>query len=137
MIDDNLQVNSSGVVLKDLTVNFKNFHYYLMGGRIFNISPNLKLKPQAMIKLAQGAPVQFDINLSTLIKERLWIGAAYRTEADVSGLLGIYLTPQLLLGYSYDYPLTQIQDYTTGSHEITLSYVFGFGGKKIVSPRYF
>ncbi len=137
MIDDNIQVNSSGTVVKDLTVEFKSFHYYLMAGRLFNVNHNLKLKPQAMVKMAQGAQTELDFNVSALIKERLWVGASYRTGADVSGLLGVYITPQMLLGYSYDFALTKMQDYTTGSHELSLSYVFGFGGKKIVSPRYF
>jgi len=137
MIDDNIQVNSSGNVVKDLTVDFGSFHYYVMAGGLINASHSIKIKPQAMVKMVQGAQTQLDINVNALIKERLWIGAAYRTGADVSGLLGIYITPQMLLGYAYDFSLTKIQDYSNGSHELSLSYVFGFGGKKIVSPRYF
>jgi len=137
MVDDNINVNSNGDVLKKVTVNFNSFHYYLTAGRVFTVNHNLKLKPQGMVKAAQGAPMEFDINLNALVKERLWLGASYRSGSDVSGLLGIYITPQMLLGYSYDYPISKIQDYTSGSHEVSLSYVFGYGGKKIVSPRYF
>jgi type IX secretion system PorP/SprF family membrane protein len=137
LLDDNIRVSSDGKVLGNNRVVLNKFHYYAMLGKVFIIGPNLNIVPQAMLKAVRNAPLQFDININALIKERLWLGLSYRSKADASCLAGVYITPQLLFTYSYDYPLTKLHDYTSGSHEIGISYTFRFKGKKVVSPRYF
>jgi type IX secretion system PorP/SprF family membrane protein len=137
MIDDNLTLDNAGTVLRHLVVSPKKFHYYLTVGRAFTVSPNFMIKPMVLIKAVSNAPVEFDIDLSTLIHQRIWLGAAYRSNADISAMAGIQITPQFLLSYAYDYPITEIRKYSLGSHEICLSYLFSFKGQKIVSPRYF
>jgi hypothetical protein len=47
------------------------------------------------------------------------------------------LTKKLRLGYSYDFTLTDVKDYSSGSHEIMLGYDFGYDIMKIKTPRYF
>jgi len=137
LVDDNVQVNSNGDVLKNVSVNLNSFHYYFTTGRVFDINPELKLKPQLMFKVVRGAPAQMDINVNALVSDRLWFGAGYRSGADMSAMTGIMITPQMLLGYSYDFPLTRLNKHTGGSHEFSLSYLFNYGAKKIVSARYF
>ncbi len=137
MVDDNLALLNNGDIVKNLTVKPSKFHYYVVAGRIFRITPDFMLKPQLMMKAVANAPVEFDLNLSALIKETFWLGFSYRTGSDASAIIGIQATPQFLIGYSYDYSLTDLQKYNQGSHEIMLSYLFGYKGKKIVSPRYF
>ena len=104
---------------------------------MFTLADNLKLKLQGMVKAVQNAPLQYDVNANFLIKEKIWIGASYRSGDAVSGILGIQVSPQFIVSYSYDYTLSKIQKYTTGSHEFALGYVFMYKGKKIVTPRYF
>jgi hypothetical protein len=72
-----------------------------------------------------------------LIKEILWVGLAYRSSADMSAMIGVQIGPRFLISYSYDYPTSSLNKFTTGSHEIVLSALFGYKGKKIVSNRYF
>lgn len=90
-----------------------------------------------MIKAVQNAPLQYDLNANFLIKEKIWAGLSYRSGDAVSAILGVQVSPQFVVSYSYDYTLSQIQKYSQGSHEIALSYVFMYKGKKIVTPRYF
>ncbi|MEI6765202.1 MAG: type IX secretion system membrane protein PorP/SprF [Bacteroidota bacterium] len=137
LLDDNIKVSSDGTILGNNKVVLNKFHYYATIGKVFVLGPNLKIVPQLMLKAVSNAPFQFDVNVNALMKERLWLGLSYRSRADISGLAGVYITPQLLLTYSYDYPLTILHDYTSGSHEIGISYTFRFKGKKVVSPRYF
>lgn len=117
--------------------NFKNFHYYLTGAYVFKTSENVKLKPSLMIKAVQGAPVEFDLNLNVLFHEIFWIGSTYRTGDAVALLTQVQITRQFRLGYSYDYTLTKLGKYNSGSHEITLGYDFNFRKSKVVTPRYF
>lgn len=137
MIDDGLVMSSSGDILKHLVVRPEKFHYYFTIGNAFKINPDFMLKPQVMLKAVLNSPIQMDFNLSALFFEKFWLGTSYRSLADVSVIAGIQVTPQFLISYSYDYQLTELQQFTSGSHEIALSYLFSFKGRKIVSPRYF
>lgn len=137
LIDDHVLFTSTGDVLKTTKISPQSFHYYLAVGYLFDVNDYLKLKPQAMIKAVQNAPVNFDVNVNALIKDMIWVGASYRSSSDISGLLGVQLGPQFIFSYSYDFPLTKIQTYTQGSHEIALGYLFTYKGKKLVTPRYF
>lgn len=112
-------------------------HYFLTAGYVFDLGPSLKLKPNFLVKAVQGAPVEYDINANLLIKEVLWVGASYRTNDALSLILEMLLTPQLRLGYAYDYTTTELQEFNTGSHELMLNYRFSFNKSKILSPRYF
>jgi hypothetical protein len=47
------------------------------------------------------------------------------------------VNPYFVVSYAYDYSLSKLQKYTSGSHEIALGYIFVYKGKKIVTPRYF
>ena len=137
MVDDNISLSSAGKVIKNTSVDPGKFHYYFTIGRVFDVGDELKLKPQAMIKAVKNAPAEFDLNLNALIAEKLWIGASYRSKADASAIVGIQINPQFIVSYSYDYSLSKIRNFSSGSHEIALGYVFGFKGKNIVSNRYF
>ncbi len=137
MVADNLGITSTGDVKKNTSIDPSKFHYYFTIGRVFNAGDDVKLKPQVMLKAVKNAPVEMDLNLSALLMEKIWIGASYRTKADLSFLAGIQVNPQFLVSYSYDYSLNDLSSYNSGSHEIGLGYVFGFKGKKVISNRYF
>ena len=90
-----------------------------------------------MVQAVQNAPLIYNINANFLIKEMVWAGASYRSGSSVSLIAGVQISPQFLVGYSYDYTLNAIQKYSQGSHEIVLNYLFTYKGKKVVTPRYF
>lgn len=137
LLDDHLSFSTEGAYSKGIRFRFKSFTYYLAAGRLFTISPNFKLKPHMMMKATANSPLQIDLNLNALIRERLWLGLGYRSNADIMAMAGIHITPALLLSYSYDYQVTGINKHSGGSHEICLSYLLNYHGKKIMSPRYF
>ncbi len=137
MIDDHILFDANGDYTKVTKMSPQKFHYYLTLGRIFTLTDGLKLKGQAMIKAVQNAPLQYDLNANFLIKEKIWAGLSYRSGDAVSAILGIQVSPQFVVSYSYDYTLSQIQKYSQGSHEIALSYVFKYKGKNVITPRYF
>ncbi|MBI3521223.1 MAG: type IX secretion system membrane protein PorP/SprF [Bacteroidetes bacterium] len=137
MVDDSYMFDQSGGLVKSNKFSANKFHYYLTVGNVFEINDDLKIKPQAMVKMVQNAPLQYDVNVNLLIKNKVWAGVSYRSSADISVLVGLQVTPQFLVNYSYDYALTKIQKYSQGSHEITLGYLFSYKQRKVVTPRYF
>ncbi|MEM9832261.1 MAG: type IX secretion system membrane protein PorP/SprF [Bacteroidota bacterium] len=113
-------------------------HYFLSTGYVFDLNDDLKLKPNALVKMVEGAPVQFDINANLLIMEVLWLGISWRSFDSVDALLQLQLTDRLQLGYSYDFATSsEIRSVNGGSHELSLNYRFTIGHQKSVSPRYF
>lgn len=137
LIDDEAKMTANGFTTKDLAVRIKKFHYYLTMGRVFNISENFKLKPQLLVKAVINSPLEFDANINALILEKLWLGVSYRSGSDMSLIAGVQILPQFLLSYSYDYSISKMRTFTSGSHELAINYLFGFKGKKIVNLRYF
>jgi type IX secretion system PorP/SprF family membrane protein len=90
------------------------------------------------VKYEPAAPVEVDINCNLLFFEKFWLGAGYRTGDALIGMVEYNVTPQLRAGYAYDFTLTDIADYSSGSHEIMIAYDFGKNVEvKTRSPRYF
>jgi hypothetical protein len=90
-----------------------------------------------MIKEVYGAPLQGEFSLQGLVKDFWWIGLSYRTGDAISILTGFQINSQFRIFYSYDYSLSKLTKYNSGSHEITIGYDFAHKRKAIVSPRLF
>lgn len=133
-----LQNSVDGVTQKaENEVNPEYWHYFLMGGYVFDINENIKLKPTFMLKAVSGAPLEADLGAHVLFNEIIWLGGSYRTGDSWSAIASFQFTKQFRLGYSYDYTLTELQQFNSGTHEITLGYDFSFNKDKVVTPRYF
>ncbi|TRX70925.1 type IX secretion system membrane protein PorP/SprF [Carboxylicivirga sp. M1479] len=113
-------------------------HVFLMGGYVFDINEDVKLKPSVLTKIVNGAPPSTDITAQCLYKDTYWLGATYRIGDAVALIGNIRLNKQLMIGYSYDFTVSELNNYNNGSHEIIISYDFdGFLKNKVKSPRYF
>ncbi len=114
----------------------ERMHYFLIGGYVFDVSNDLKLKPAFLAKAVKGAPMIADLSINALIKESLTLGLAYRWDDAVSGLVGFQISDGLYIGYAYDVTTTNLNNYNSGSHEIMLRFELRSAGK-ILSPRFF
>jgi len=115
----------------------EKMHYYFMAGYVFDLTSEIKMKPAFLSKMVAGAPLQIDMTANFLFFEKLTIGAAYRLNASVSGLVAFQLSDKLLVGYSYDAETTKLAHYNSGSHEIFLRFEVFREAEKIYSPRFF
>jgi len=102
------------------TTGVEAIHYFFTGGYVFELNPSLKFKPAFMAKGVSGAPLAIDLTTNFLINDRFELGAGYRWDDAVSGLVNFYVTPSLRVGYSYDYTLSNLGRYNSGTHEIFL-----------------
>jgi type IX secretion system PorP/SprF family membrane protein len=115
-------------------------HYYLIGGYVFDLSDNVKLKPSFLMKYTRAAPISTDLTANFLFNEKFWVGGSYRINGDqgaFGALLDFQVSDQFRVGYTYEIPTGEIRPYTDGSHEILLMYEFRFLKRKQKSPRYF
>lgn len=105
-------------------------HYYAAAGYNIKINKEFVLQPSILARMAPPIPYQLEYNLKLTYKDMLWIGAGYRTYDCASALLGLTIDKQFSLAYAYDYTLTALRQYSSGTHEITLGYTLTYKKKK-------
>ncbi|MEL6865115.1 MAG: type IX secretion system membrane protein PorP/SprF [Bacteroidota bacterium] len=96
-----------------------------------------------------GAPTEFDIDVSVLFYDALWVGLSFRSAFEARQFGGrssfdsidlwaaFYLQNGTRVGLAYDYTLNQLQSYVQGSLEVMVGYDFSYRAKKVNTPRYF
>jgi type IX secretion system PorP/SprF family membrane protein len=136
MLQNKMDVSSGSTEVKN-QLKASDFHYLITGGSVHAITEAIKLRPNVMMKVVSGAPIQLDLNANVLFSDFIWTGLGYRSGDAINLMIGAYITKQLRLGYSYDYTLSALQDFNTGSHEIMLGYDLNFSKDKVITPRYF
>ncbi|MHA6281466.1 PorP/SprF family type IX secretion system membrane protein [Salinimicrobium sp. CAU 1759] len=118
----------------------ENIHYFLTGGYVFDLNQNLKLKPAFMARAVEGAPLSVDVTANVLLYNRFEAGVAYRFDETISGLVNFRVTPELRIGYAYDYTTGNLSDFNDGTHEIMVLFdldLLGLSKGYNVSPRFF
>ncbi|MGB5244694.1 MAG: type IX secretion system membrane protein PorP/SprF [Lutimonas sp.] len=125
---------SNGII----TEASEEMHGFLTSGYVFDLSNTVKFKPSVMVKGVLGAPVSIDANANFLFYDRLELGASYRWDDSVSGLINFGVTPSFRIGYAYDHTISNFSDANPGgSHEVFLLYDIDFSKKNLKSPRFF
>ncbi len=99
-------------------------HFFLIGGYKFDITDNVQLEPTIAVKFVNPAPVQVDIGARLHYQKKVWIGLAYRTMDAACLLLGYTHKENLTIGYSYDYTLSNLGNYNSGTHEVFFAVKF-------------
>lgn len=131
------------IIENDFENNYNNYsteaelrHFFLSAGYVFKLSENLRFKPSFLTKATLGAPIQFDLSANFLLKDKIWLGAMYRT-GDSFGFLAQWIfNKKLRIGYATDFTTTELQNYHNGSHEVMISYEIGVK-RKWSTPRMF
>lgn len=99
-------------------------HYYLTAG--YNIqmrNPSFELLPSAFA-YSDGKILQFNITSLVRYNKKVWGGVSYRAGDALTGIVGFELYNGLRIGYSYDFPMSDIRKSTSGSHEFMVNYCF-------------
>lgn len=112
-------------------------HFYLMGGKVFDLSYNVKFKPAFVAKMVAGAPLQVDLTGNFLINEKFTVGVAYRWSAALSALVGFKVNDRISIGYGYDRETTRLSNFNSGSHELFLQFDLFKINQQVETPRFF
>jgi len=158
--------NSQNGVAQSIVKNAQIYpHYYFTSGAAFRVrGDDIIFKPSLLIKnvglfnqfttnsnqviTGVAAPTEFDVDLSLLFYEKMWIGLSFRSafkqvlegtssHDSMDIWASFFLGNGLRLGVAYDFPLNELQNYTVGSFELMLGYDFDYNVKKVTTPRYF
>lgn len=129
-------INNDNNELSDY-VALEQVHYYLTGGYVFDLSENTKLRPTTLLKYTDGAPLSVDISSTFIFNEKFYLGANYRIDDAIGAFADFQVLPNFRVGYGYEYTLSDLQPYSSGSHEILLIYELRMKNTKYKSPRFF
>ncbi|MEY5043416.1 MAG: hypothetical protein RJA19_643 [Bacteroidota bacterium] len=112
-------------------------HFYAMGGYDHPLDGDyLVLRSNVLAKTDLNATI-VDLNVNVLWNNMIWGGLTWRPTDAVAPVVGIeyaledqqrtsYSKQVFRLGYSYDATTSELRNYSSGSHEVFLSYCFKF-----------
>jgi type IX secretion system PorP/SprF family membrane protein len=123
-------------------------HLYGMTGFVIPIKgDDIILQPQLLLKYVSGAPFDADINFSFTFMSKFTTGLSYRIGGNketsvgesISALASYQVSNKLMFGLNYDYTITDLRDYNSGSAEVFLHYFIGgeSDGRIFENPRFF
>lgn len=99
-------------------------HYYIMAGYMFDINDDFKIRPSFINKIVDGAPPSTDITTQVVYQDLYWLGATYRLGDALAFMANVQVSNQLMIGYSYDFSLSNLGNYNSGSHEVMISFSY-------------
>ncbi len=105
-------------------------HFFMNAGYFYDINDDFILEPSFMFKAVYPVPVHFDIAARIIYKEFAWCGVSWRTgfvtqTTDAFNIMiGYEHEEQLLIGYSYDITLSNLKNYSSGTHELMVGFRF-------------
>jgi len=128
-----LVINDSG---NEFQFGSDKQHFFITSGYVFQMSENIKFKPSFMAKSAFNTPISVDISANTLFFEKLETGVSYRLQDSFGAMVNFAITPNLKIGYAYDYNISKLIT-TNSSHEFMLLFDLNRMKKVSISPRFF
>ncbi len=114
--------------------------YYFLGGYIFELSRTFSLEPSTLVKFMQPEQIQADINVNLIYNDRIIFGGSYRLGNFAALMCKFNITEGLRVAYSYDLNISNLSSYSSGSHEVMISYgvkLLPPPEKKEIHPRYY
>ena len=119
-------------------------HHYIMAGLKLGLSETIKLKPAMMVKKVKDAPIDLDIHGSVVFNDRLGLGATYRLGGirnsageSIDLIAYLHFDSGMRLGLAYDYTLSEVRRYNSGSFEIMLEQCLKGKNDRLTNPRFF
>ena len=130
-------INSKHLNEEDLSQADEIEHGFLTTGYVFEPRESLKIRPSTLFKIVPGSPVSIDLSLNFLFHDRFEVGASHRLDDSWSGTFNFLATKKLRLGYAYDYTISELNEFSRGSHEFFVLYRIPLSPRNIKSPRFF
>lgn len=118
-----------------ISIRLSNANYFLFAKYRMPISEVFMFEPSILLKFVSSIPLSFDLNSNITYRQVLTVGLSYRKSESVDFILRGQVTPQLQFGYSYDHPIGALAQFSNGSHELMVHYLFRYVRDNVSSPR--
>ena len=119
-------------------------HLFAMGGLMLPVSDIIKIKPAFLLKYTPNAPLDIDLHAGVVFYDKINVGATYRIGGfqgnageSIDFVLQLLITQRLKLGLAYDFTLSDIRNYQSGTYELMLEYCLVSKQRGTTNPRFF
>jgi type IX secretion system PorP/SprF family membrane protein len=147
-------VSMTHLTASDLTdLNYQMArHMYIVGGYNHPLNADMDLRTNLMMKTDLKATPATELNANILWKKMLWGGLTYRVGDAIAPMMGFQkifaekvsgrttFNQTFRIGYSYDLTTSDVRKYSTGSHEVFVTYMFNISKEPLktynVNPRF-
>lgn len=99
-------------------------HFYIGGGYNIELNDNVNLTLAGLTRLVQGAPISMDVSGIVSIQDKTEVGISYRFNESISAITMFKYLDWLQFGYAYEYTTSPVGDYSNGSHELLIKFIF-------------
>lgn len=99
-------------------------HYYFHGGYKWAINDDYSIEPSVLMKFVEAGEYQAELNVKATFKKIAWAGISYRMNDAIVPMFGIEME-KFLFGYAYDITMSDVKNYSQGSHELMFIYKLG------------
>lgn len=137
LLHNSVTSDSTGTDNTSTGFKFSQMHYYINAGYKFKLSESIDLNASTLLKQVAGAPFQFDINVQAEFNKRFGIGISYRSSKELAAILSFQINEMFKLAYSYDFSMSKLGTYHTGSHEIMLLFQMPHKEPLLIEPPRF
>nr|WP_294995338.1 type IX secretion system membrane protein PorP/SprF [uncultured Sediminibacterium sp.] len=100
-------------------------HLFFSAGYRMQLSDDVSLLPSTLIRYVSPLPVGFDVNAKFMYQDLLWVGGSYRYQDGFAGMVGINVSHNINIGYSYDLQTSRLNTVSKGTHEILIGFQLG------------
>ncbi len=111
----------------DFVSMISNYHYIGSAGiLLLRNNENIKVRLSTMAEFDISSALGFDVNTMFIIRDMIWLGGTYFSGQITSFMAQWQVSPQLKVGYAYDYTISSNLKELGGGHEIMLRYEFRY-----------
>jgi type IX secretion system PorP/SprF family membrane protein len=110
--------------------------FILHTGGLIKLGDRVLVKPAVLLKHIKNSPLSANVSTTFYYKNYVGLGLGYTHQTSALAYVDLRVNDQFNVGYGYTYATTELKNYSNGSHEIMLRYLFRY---KIngINPRYF
>jgi type IX secretion system PorP/SprF family membrane protein len=99
----------------------------------FELTKNIILKPYGLVRYVPGAPLQYDVTAHLDHARIGWASVGYKSDYSVQASVGFRILDHFRVGYSYEYLIGSMKNYSTGAHnELLVGFTFRPKRKDII-----
>lgn len=132
------RIGKTSFLNQDMTkfVDTRSGFVTYIGGNI-KLNDKIDFRPNVVARYVKNTPFNLDINTILTFGKVLDLGISYQVAAGLGMIMGYEFNQKFYVGYSYSYPINNLNRVTTQSHEIAMRYRFPEKSTRVQSPRFF
>ncbi|MGD1945530.1 MAG: type IX secretion system membrane protein PorP/SprF [Croceivirga sp.] len=97
-------------------------HMFIGGGYTLLFENSVEFTPSVMARWVAGAPFSIDLTGTFDFNEKVELGLSHRLQESISGILFLKMADWVSIGYAYEYATTEVQQLSSGTHEVMMRF---------------